>query len=59
MNLEVLPEEVAHGHLALQSHSVVLTCRKETRCWRERQNVMFLERTPLTKPVVEEKRILI
>lgn len=39
MNLKVFPEEVADGHLGLQGHPVVLTCRKETRSWCERPTV--------------------
>lgn len=48
MNLEVLPEEVAHAHLAFQSQSVVLTCRRE-KGLSERPNVLFCEKTPLRK----------
>lgn len=54
MNLEVLPEEVTDGHLAFQSQSVVLTCRRETGL-SERQNLLFCDKTPLRKACGEEE----
>lgn len=54
MNLEVLPEEVTHGHLAFQSQSVVLTCRRETGL-SERPNLLLCEKTPLREARGEEE----
>lgn len=54
MNLEVLPEEVTHGHLAFQSQSVVLTCRRE-KGLSERPNLLSCEKRPLRKACGEEE----